>query len=197
MELDLLKPSETGKELEARLLELKQALPKVKRRLENAPPGHLKLSRKKKHTEFYHITQRGATRGTYITKKQATLAAQLAQKEYDSRLLKEIPKEIRAIQTLLKQSSHLSNLQKIYDSLCPERRALIRPLTLTNEQFATQWKAVTWTGRGFADDDKKLLTANGETVRSKSEFIIANTLHRMGVPYRYEYPLKIKKSSSV
>ncbi len=194
MDVDLLKPREIGLELEERLFELNQALPKVKRRLENAPPGHLKLSRKKNHTEFYYITQRGASRGTYIAKKDRALAAKLAQKEYDRRLLTELPKEIRALENFLRQTSHLSHLQKIYDSLCPERRGLTTPLTLTEEQYAAQWKAVSWKGRGFADDDKKLLTANGESVRSKSEVIIADTLHRMGIPYRYEFPLKIKKS---
>lgn len=196
MSVDLLNPTEISKELEERLFELKQALLKVKKRLENAPSGHLKLSRKKTHTEFYHITQRGASRGTYIAKKNRSLAAQLAQKEYDRRLLTEIPKEIRALENFLKQTDNLSHLPKIYDSLCPERCGLTIPLTLTKEQFAAQWKAVTWKGRDFQDEDKKLLTANGETVRSKSEVIIADTLHRMGIPYRYEFPLKIKKSPS-
>ena len=194
MDLDLLKPSETGKELKQRVHELKQALLKVNKRLENAPPGNLKISRKQRYTEFYHITQRGAANGSYISKKKISLAAQLAQKEYDSQLQKEIPKEIRALETLLEATENLSKLQKIYDTICPERRNLITPITLTNEQFAAQWKKVFWTGRPFPDDATKLLTANGETVRSKSEVIIADTLRRMGIPYRYEYPLKIKKS---
>ena len=33
------------------------------------------------------------------------------------------------------------------------------------------------------------MTENGERVRSKSEKIIADKLHALGVPYRYEYPL--------
>ena len=193
MDVDLLNPTEIGQELQERHLELKDALLKVKKRLENAPPGHLKLSRKKNHTEFYHITQRGATRGSYISKKDHPLTSRLAQKEYDTRLLKELPKEIRALEIFLKQTGHLSKLQKIYDSLCPERRALTTPLTLTKEQFAAQWKAVTWNGRAFPDDATCLHTANGETVHSKSEVIIADTLHRMGIPYRYEFPLKIRK----
>ena len=105
MDVDLLKPTEIGQELEERVLELKDALLKVKKRLENAPPGHLKISRKKTHTEFYHISQCGATRGTYISKKARPLAAQLAQKEYDRRLLTELPKEIRTLESFLKQTS--------------------------------------------------------------------------------------------
>lgn len=196
MDVDLLKPTEIGRDLEERVLELKDALLKVRKRLENAPPGHLKISRKKTHTEFYHITLRGATRGTYISKKNRPLAAQLAQKEYDNQLLKEISKEIRNLELFLKQTENFSHLNKLYESFCLERRLLIMPITLTSTQFATQWKKVTWKGRDFSDEASKLLTSNGEAVRSKSEVLIADTLHRLGIPYRYEYPLKIKTSSS-
>ena len=33
-------------------------------------------------------------------------------------------------------------------------------------------------------------TARGEMVRSKSEVIVANTLHALGIDYRYEYPVE-------
>jgi len=35
----------------------------------------------------------------------------------------------------------------------------------------------------------ELYTAKGERVRSKSEIIIADSLMRAGVPYRYEFPI--------
>ena len=38
------------------------------------------------------------------------------------------------------------------------------------------------------------LTARGERVRSKSEIIIADTLFRLKIPYRYEYPLNLKNT---
>lgn len=36
------------------------------------------------------------------------------------------------------------------------------------------------------------LQKRGERVRSKTEKIIADKLYSMGIPYRYEYPVKIK-----
>ena len=43
----------------------------------------------------------------------------------------------------------------------------------------------------------KLALARRERVRSKSEVIIADTLARHGIPYRYEYPLELKNDRTV
>lgn len=46
----------------------------------------------------------------------------------------------------------------------------------------------------FGTEDGAIFqTARGEKVRSKSEVMIADTLQRFGVPYKYEYPLKLRK----
>ena len=42
------------------------------------------------------------------------------------------------------------------------RRALITPVTLTDEQYAARWQEVSWTGRSFAPDAPLLYTANKE-----------------------------------
>jgi hypothetical protein len=42
-----------------------------------------------------------------------------------------------------------------------------------------------------------MFTTNGERVRSKSEVLIADTLKRFGIPYRYEYPLRLKSGITV
>ena len=68
-------------------------------------------------------------------------------------------------------------------------------MTLTEEQYTQQWKGVSWIGRPFAPDTPVHRTANGERVRSKSEIIIADTLLRHGIPYRYEFPLTLHCSA--
>lgn len=42
-----------------------------------------------------------------------------------------------------------------------------------------------------------LFTERGEKVRSKSEKILADKLYSMGIPYRYEYPLKLGRYGTV
>ena len=88
MELEELKPAQCSQELKLRLAELNRIFQGIKKNQENFPPGHLKISQKKTHTEFYHITERGSERGRYIPVKEKALAARLAQKDYDENLIK-------------------------------------------------------------------------------------------------------------
>ena len=66
-------------------------------------------------------------------------------------------------------------------------------MTLTDDQYAARWQDVSWTGRPFAPDAPYICTAHGERVRSKSEVIIADTLLRYNIPYRYEFPITLKR----
>jgi len=85
----------------------------------------------------------------------------------------------------------------LYDRLCPARRTLITPVTLTEKQYAEKWQSVIWQGKSFAEDAPQYFTAKQERVRSKSEVIIADTLARYGVPYRYEFPVSLKKDGNL
>lgn len=96
----------------------------------------------------------------------------------------------------MKQTCNGRAIPELYDSLCPARRSLITPAILTNEQYAAHWQDVSWTGRPFASDAPYICTARGERVRSKSEVIIADTLFRYNIPYRYEFPITLKRSNS-
>lgn len=192
MEEEQLKPSQITVDLENRLTQLKQVLAVTQKHLANTPQGHLRVSQKGHNPEFYQITDPGDTRGSYIPRAKLVLARRLAQKDYDTRLIKQLKQEIRALQKYLAQTKGGSALTAIYTKLCPARQSLITPITLTDAQYAAQWQAVSWTGLPFTPDSDDYITARRERVRSKSEVIIADTLARHGVPYRYEYPLKLK-----
>ncbi len=208
MEEEQLKPSQITADLENRLTQLKQVLVATQKRLANTPQGHLRVSQKGHNPEFYQITEPGDTHGTYIPRAKLPLARRLAQKDYDSRLIKMLKQEIRALQKYLAQTkggdcckasgassgrgiSPGSTLTALYTKLCPARQSLVTPITFTDAQYAAQWQAVSWTGLPFSPDSPDYTTARGERVRSKSEVIIADTLARHGIPYRYEYPLEL------
>ena len=168
--------------IEKRLADLQKILAAKRKSYKKAPQGRIRISQNGGHPEYYLITERGSLRGKYLPHSQETLARQLAQKDYDARLIKQLQKEIYTLQNYLSQTGGGCAISKLYDSLCPARRALITPVTLTDNQYAASWQEVSWSGRPFAPDAPYICTAHGERVRSKSEVIIADTLFRHNIP---------------
>ena len=191
--MEELSPNQLAPLIEKRLAELQNLLFTKKKSYEKAPQGRIRISQNGGHPEYYLVTERGSLRGKYLPHSQKTLTRQLAQKDYDARLIKLLQKEISALQNYMKQTSNGRAIPELYDSLCPARRSLITPAILTNEQYAARWQDVSWTGRPFAPDAPYICTAHGERVRSKSEVIIADTLFRYNIPYRYEFPITLKR----
>ena len=191
--MEELSPNQLAPLLEKRLAELQNLLFTKKKSYEKAPKGRIRISQNGGHPEYYLVTERGSLRGKYLPHSQKTLARQLAQKDYDARLIKLLQKEISALQNYMKQTSNGRAIPELNDSLCPARRSLITPAILTNEQYAARWQDISWTGRPFASDAPYICTARGERVRSKSEVIIADTLFRHNIPYRYEFPITLKR----
>ena len=192
---ELIPPDTLAPQLLGWLTQLNAALVQLKKAPKNTPPGHLRVAQKGgKRPYFYHYTSPQDFNGKYIRKKQLPLAKALAQKDYTLKLIKLLEKESHALSEYLTQSKNGTAIQDLYKSLCPARQALVTPATLTGEQFADQWKNIAWQGLPFAPDAPQYDTANGEVVRSKSEVIIADTLARYGIPYRYEFPLQLKKA---
>lgn len=194
--MEELSPNQLAPLIEKRLAELQNLLFTKKKSYEKAPQGRIRISQNGGYPEYYLVTERGSLRGKYLPHSQKTLTRQLAQKDYDARLIKLLQKEISALQNYMKQTSNGRAIPELYDSLCPARRSLITPAILTNEQYAAHWQDVSWTGRPFASDAPYICTARGERVRSKSEVIIADTLFRHNIPYRYEFPITLKRSNS-
>ena len=193
--MEELSPNQLASQIEKQLADLQKILTAKKKSYEKAPQGRIRISQNGGHPEYYLVTETGSLRGKYLPHSQETLARQLAQKDYDVRLIKQLQKEIDTLQNYLKHAGGGRAISELYDSLCPARRALITPVTLTDEQYAANWQEVSWAGRPFSPDTPLLLTARGERVRSKSEVIIADTLFRHKIPYRYEYPLQVHRTS--
>ncbi|MBQ9122586.1 MAG: hypothetical protein IJY10_03730 [Lachnospiraceae bacterium] len=181
-------------EIELLLLNRKEYLINLKREKEKAlgtaPKGTVRLITSGVHTQFYHRMEPSMRVGVYIPKKDLALAQSLAQKDYDQKVLKSIEQEIKAIDMYLAKLPHVV-AEDVYESLHVERQKLIRPIRKTDKQFVQEWMEFVFQGKGVDDAGPLLVTEKGEKVRSKSEMIIADTLHRAGIPYRYECPLHL------
>lgn len=64
---------------------------------------------------------------------------------------------------------------------------------LKQEEFIKNWEKKEYEGKSFFMGCPEYYTTKGERVRSKSEVIIADSLYRANVPYRYEYPLYLER----
>ena len=145
--------------------------------------------------EYYQLCKDRTHYGNYILLKDTKAAAKLAQNDYNKKIIKLLQKEINAIKFYFIRT-RAPTLLKLYTKMSPARQNLITPITLTNEQYASQWLNVTWQGLPFSPEAPVHTTINHERVRSKSEVLIADALARHDIPYRYEYPLELKQSQS-
>ena len=179
------------KALEKREKNLTSLIKVNKSKDSNAPDGHLRCSMTRNHPRFYLVTQKGDSRGTYIGKKRRSIAAALAQKEYDQKVLYAAKNELSILQTLLNLYKEAQNPESEYKKLNPIRQNLIQPFELTTEQYLSEWTNATYTPKELNSDAAPLYTLKGERVRSKSEIMIADTLNKLDIPYRYEYPLDL------
>lgn len=161
-----------------------------KRKLRSYPAGRLRAGKCHGKVQYYHIIDGKGKNGVYIRKKAFEMAEQLAQKEYDVVLLKHLEKNVRVLQSArrnLKNHAPLQVIQKFSEL----KTRLITPATLPDQEYAAQWKSRPYETRPFTANGPQFFTALGEQVRSKSEILIADTLTRLGIPYRYEFPLQL------
>lgn len=82
-------------------------------------------------------------------------------------------------------------LSAVLEDLSPDRQSLIETPTLSDTEFVKRWLSVEYEKKSFPQDGPEYFTATGKRVRSKSEIIIADTLDRLNIPYRYEFPVKV------
>lgn len=159
--------------------------------LHGAPDGTLRINCRGDKTFYYHRKTPSDRSGTYLSGEESDKIQLLAQKEYDKKIVRAAEQELSAIKKYRTRFPAV-RAEQIYEKLHKERQKLIIPVRTTDEEYISEWTGVQYLKKGFADHLPEYFTAKGERVRSKSEVIIADTLNREGIPYRYEYPVQIK-----
>ena len=184
------------KTISAELKSLKAIAQKASKALKDTPDGALVFCRKNGSVQYYHRlkSNRDSTHGTYIRKKNRAFAEKLAQAEYNRAVLKAAENQIKLL-TGFADHYIPDPIQKVYLNMPLEKQNLIKPYVPTNEQYAQQWVSQKYTGLKFNQDAAVFLTESGEKVRSKSEKMIADKLALMGIPYRYECPLRLNNTT--
>ncbi len=178
--------------LQKRLAEINTLLATKLKEVKKAPAGSLRVTSSNRVTQYYHKTLAGDTCGRYIPAKNLRLAKALAQKDYDLQLIEALKKESRLLQAALNSYKKTRLAEGLFSLLHKNRQPLVTPVFLPDSDFAKLWQSITYEKKPFAQEAPVLLTARNERVRSKSEIIIADTLNRLNIPYRYEFPINLK-----
>lgn len=160
------------------------------RDLKKAPAGRLRISKRGGQEQCFHVTSGTPQCGKYIPVKNLRLARALAQKDYDQKILPELKRMLSLLDCSI-EFFRTDRLDRVCEFLHPGRRKFVTPVHLSDEKFVEEWLAVPYAGKEFDEGTPEILTACGERVRSKSEAIIADTLYRLDIPYKYECPRRL------
>lgn len=162
--------------------------------------GNLRIQKKGNSVQYYHVISEQLSQSsseqrnqTYIPKKNITLARNLAQRDYDNKILQEIDNRQNAVNKFLKEYPQ-KGLESTYEELNDYRKKLIHPIIETDESYAKVWINTPYIRKIVGEDVPEIFTENGERVRSKSEKMIADKLKQLGIPYRYEAPLRLGRN---
>ena len=167
--------------------EMEKLSAKIGRELKRFPQGRLEVRLTKgKYTQYIHVQQKeNNIKRSYIRKRNHKLAEQLAQKAYEIKMREVVNRRRRA----LKESIGVlksNDCSAVYLEETAARQALITPLIPTDEQYIEQWYQEHPGDRNSYVKTTAYTTIRGETVRSKSEKMIADAYYMAGVPYVYE-----------
>lgn len=181
--------------MQRRLELLQSAEKKLMQQLEKSPQGRLRIAKKKGHPCFYHVVSGGGINGTYLKTNQVDLARDLAQKDYLTRLNRSIQAEKKVIGRFLENYPKYSP-EDVFAKLIPARKELVTPLLAEDEDAAKIWMAEPFVENPYLPEEKQFATKRGELVRSKSEAMIADAYYDMGIPYKYDFPVKVGKGKT-
>lgn len=169
------------------LSEVKNCISDVSGTLKTSPAGTLCIKHIDKTVRYYQINKND-TKKQYLGRNCRQKVRALEEKAYLTELLKVAKQEESVLERVQRILESMPDYKTVFLNIPPERRHLIRPyenvLPKTDKHIRFECS-----GKRSVPDDIKLITQNGEHVRSKSELIIADRLKAAGVPYYYENPL--------
>ena len=186
--------------LSQQLRQLTQWIMQAEYDVQQGLEGTLILLHRKNHYEYYRQIAR---QRSYISMKNENQIRALAQKDYARKFLRHayaLKKEMSAFQKSGAERSAsfmYQRLADVYDRLSEQRKKLVLPYVLPDQEYIAAWLSQPYQGGTFGPNDPVITSEKGERVRSKSEKLIADKYRVLGIPYRYEYPVYLRGLGNV
>lgn len=169
--------------------ELEITIKKAEVMLTSPIQDHLEISKIKNHYRYYLRAK--TPDNTFIRKyiKDVNVAKTIATYDYAKKVYQNATRELSQVNALIETYHNLVS-EDFFQNLHPARQLLVSPLLMDDEQYAALWLSQSdKNSTNTYPVNSPILTENNETVRSKSEKIIADKLKLSGVPYIYEKPI--------
>lgn len=167
--------------------------------IKKLPTGTLYAQMKNHKHPQYYIALKNSGSGSdrkYLHTSERHLATQLAQREYSEKFLKELNKQLSALKQV-ENAYNPDTLKQIYATLPPAKKLLVTPYILPDEEFVQHWYETCPGNQNPYVFQDTYQTERGETVRSKSEKIIADKLFYKQIPYSYEAALSLNQKGII
>ncbi len=127
----------------------------------------------------------------YVGKDKLEIVKSLAEQEYYRNLLRDTSVLLEKAK-LCKLAYEKYNPCVVFKSLHEGKRKLITPVVDDIDELIGRFENEEYEGLPFDENQNVFYTAKGERVRSKTEKIIADTLQRKGIHYKYERPVELE-----
>ena len=173
--------------------ELEKAIKRASFILQYPVEERLEISGRNGHYRYYQTKKDDIYPKTCEKKYLSDIhaAKRIAEYDYAVHMTKLATAELSKLDKLLALYQDTTP-EDYYSKLHPGRKSLISPLLPDDEAYTAQWLSEIPKSQNTYQKFTPFQTENNETVRSKSEKIIADKLKIMGVPYIYEKPLYLR-----
>lgn len=188
------------KELEDKLDELSAIEKNALKELTKLPEGKIYAKRRGENCCQFFWKKDSGTDWQYLKKSEDKFATELIQREYTEKVLKTICEQRKLIEKFVKKYNEKSVLD-VVNKISEPKLEKIKMYVKDDMAYICDWykkqeeiiaKASKYVYSIKAGEDIEILTEKGESVKSKSEKIIADKLNMMNIPYCYEVPLYLK-----
>lgn len=143
-----LPPDSFEKELWIRKERLANLLRIKSKAVELAPEGKLRISYNKDTVQYYLVGGNSGKNGKYISKSKKDFIKALAQKEYNLKVMPVIKEQLEKLDKAW-DFFEKNRLDDVYTHFSDERKKLIEPITLADDDFAERWQSVEYSGKPF------------------------------------------------
>ena len=148
------------KELLNKRNELVTVRDEIMKTIADAPDGNLRIAKNGEIVQYYHVAEKGDSQGKYLHKAQREYVCKLAQNNYDRKILREVCKEIKAIDAFLK-AYNPEKLGLLYDKMNDMRKELVQPLYLSDEEYLRRWQEASYKSNPFMQEERVYMTKRG------------------------------------